>query len=121
MLHYLTLLGFILCFASLYTLAAYYIASNPWVSTFITAAGGVVFILENMELNRILIDQETELKLAKHTTQITLIPKINELNSEIKYLNGLITERGLRREHMKPPQKYPRSPERRQCRAYNSL
>lgn len=87
---YALLCCFILSFSTLYTFTVYSVANNPWVSTFITAAGAVLFVLENMELNRVVREMEGELESTKKNTQIALIPTLNDLQDDVKQLKACI-------------------------------
>ncbi len=89
--NYLFLFIFTAIFAAAYTFTAYCLTHNPWMSTFVTAAGALVFFLENMELNRTVKDLEGEIITLRTSTHFTLIPKINDLQTEIKQLKAYIT------------------------------
>lgn len=86
MMRYALLCLFILVFSLLYTLIAYCITNNPWVSTFVTVAGALIFVLENMELNKTIRELEQEISTQKILANFTLIPKINDLQHEIHQL-----------------------------------
>jgi len=61
----------------------------------------MIFVLENIELNRIVRDQEKELEIRKQSEQITLIPKINDIDSKINQLHALVSERSPSSEERK--------------------
>lgn len=86
MLKYALLCAFISSFSLVYTLITYCVTNNPWVSTFFTAAGALVFMLENIELNKEIKELEQETETLKKSAHLTLIPKINDLQDEIKQL-----------------------------------
>lgn len=90
MQQYALLCAFVLTFSLVYTLIAYCVSNNPWVSTFVTAAGGLLFLLENMELNKTIKDLEQESETLKKSAHLTLIPKINDLQDEIQQLKACI-------------------------------
>jgi hypothetical protein len=87
---YILLFVFVVNFASVYTFLAYSVVNNPWMSTFITASWAMIFILENMEQNRVINDLEFELERTKQMTQITLIPKIHNLQSKVSCMEEIM-------------------------------
>jgi hypothetical protein len=88
---YIFLFIFITSCASTHTFLAYTMTQNVWVSVFITSAVAIFFILENMELNRLLQEKDHEINIMNRTTQITLIPKMIEVQQEIQALKEHIT------------------------------
>ena len=90
MMKYALLCAFVLTFSLVYTLMAYCVTNNPWVSTFVTAAGALIFVLENMELNKTIHELEQEIYTLRISSNFTYIPKINELQNEIKQLKTCI-------------------------------
>ncbi len=88
--NYLFLFIFTAIFAAAYTFTAYCLTHNPWMSTFVTAAGALIFFLENVDLNRTVKDLEGEIITLRTSTNFTLIPKINDLRTEIKQLKEFI-------------------------------
>ncbi len=94
--NYFMLFIFTTTFAAAYTFIVYCITSNPWTSTFITAAVALIFILENMDLNKQTIELENEILSLRTSANYTLVPKINELQAEIKQLKSYLT---YHREH----------------------
>ena len=94
---YILLLVFVVNFACIYTFLTYIVANNPWMSTFITASWAMIFILENMEQNRIINNLEMDLEKSKHTTQITMLPKLNELQMEVACLREKMRVKELKK------------------------
>ncbi len=88
MLEYLALCCFVLSIASLYTIAAYSITNSPWASTFFTAATGLLFFLENIELQKKVREGEEEIEYLKKSTHLTLTPRLNDMQAEIKHLKA---------------------------------
>ena len=96
MMRYALLCSFILAFSLLYTLVAYCVTHNPWASTFFTAAGALIFVLENMELNKTIRDLEKELASTKQSAQFTLIPKVNDMQQEIESIKAHIEDQAVK-------------------------
>ncbi len=94
---YILLFVFVVKFACIYTFLTYSVANNPWVSTFITASWAMIFILENMEQNRIIDNLEMDLEKSKQMTQITMLHKINELQMEVACLREKIRVKELKK------------------------
>jgi hypothetical protein len=65
---------------------------DAWVSVFVTSAMGIFFVLENIELNRILQEKDNEIEITKKTSQLTLWPKLNEIQQDIHSLRDSITD-----------------------------
>ena len=87
---YILLFVFVVNFACIYTFLAYSVVNNPWMSTFITASWAMIFILENMEQNKVLHELELELEKTKQMTQIPLLPKMNDLQMEVTYMKEIM-------------------------------
>ena len=101
MLEYLALCCFVLSIASLYTIAAYSITNSPWASTFFTAATGLLFLLENIELQKKVREGEEEIEYLKKSTHLTLTPRFNDMQAEITQLKAQIDRNRRLKKHSK--------------------
>jgi hypothetical protein len=89
---YILLFVFVVNFACIYTILAYSLVNNPWMSTFITASWAMIFILENIEQHRVINELECELEKTKQMTQITQLPKLNDLQKQVSYMKAIMSE-----------------------------
>jgi hypothetical protein len=94
-LQFLLLFCFVVVFSSIYTLIAYKLTDDHWMSTFITAEMAIILLLENMELNKIIQEKECEIVILKRTAHLTLTPKLTELQYEIQQLKDHVTDNAL--------------------------
>ncbi len=90
MMQYALLCSFVITFSLIYTLIVYSVTKNPWVSTFVTVGGGLLFVLENMELHKAIIELEQELEFTKKSTHLIFTSRINNMQVEIERLRGCL-------------------------------
>jgi hypothetical protein len=83
---YFILFVFIASCASAFAYIMSTIIHDKWTSVFIPSMGCILFMLENIELNKILDLQEIEIRVLRETSQATILQKTNEFKSEIKRL-----------------------------------
>ena len=72
--------------ASAFTYMLSTIISDTWTSVFITSVGWILFILENIEINKQLQLKDVEIRVLKETSQATLFQRTTEFNYEIRRL-----------------------------------
>ena len=100
MADYLLLACFVLTCAAVYTGVAFILSFDPWATALVAASATVLFVLENLQLQKELIQQQQDLKRmeqrlvsAKANAHIPFLPRIAELREEVWRLRESIAER----------------------------
>jgi hypothetical protein len=83
-------------FASMYTLIIYSITNSQWASVFVTAAAALLILLENMELISKIEECKREMEILKRTSNLTMLPKLYDLQNEIKHLKHSVADQSDR-------------------------
>lgn len=100
-MQYALLCSFVITFSLFYTLIAYCVTQNPWVSTFVTAGGGLLFVLENMELHKTIGELEQELESTRQSTLWTFTSRYNSAQKEIERLRGCLANQAIPKTRLK--------------------
>ena len=83
---YLILSAFISLCAFAFTRIIFSVTHDAWMAVFYTASTTIFFILENIELEKLLKARDAEIQALKSTAQVTLMCRTNELENEIHRL-----------------------------------
>ena len=83
---YFLLIVYIAIYSSAFAYVAIMIPIDTWTAVFLTSTVGLFFILESMELNKLLQSKDVEIHGMKEAFQDTLLFRTNELTLEIKQM-----------------------------------